>query len=74
MKIRVATKPDECPVCGSKKIATILRGMPAYSEKLLKDIDEDKVILGGCIVSGDDPRYVCVDCKTDFYRTLDWLN
>src|SRR5665648_261634 len=36
---------------------TILRGMPAYSEKLQKDIKKKKVILGGCSVSGNDPDY-----------------
>lgn len=49
-KIRVAKKPYKCPKCGSKKIASYLRGMPAYSEKLQKDIDEGKIILGGCII------------------------
>src|SRR5665647_3108707 len=50
---------------------TILRGMPAYSEKLQKDIKKKKVILGGCSVSGNDPDYKCVDCKTDFCKLLD---
>jgi len=45
--------------------------MPAYSEKLQKDIKKKKVILGGCSVSGNDPDYKCVDCKTDFYKILD---
>ena len=66
--------PPKCPICGSNKIAVYLRGMPAYSEKLQKDLDEGKVILGGCCVSDDDPFYACVDCKTDFYNPSNNLN
>jgi hypothetical protein len=68
MKVRLSKIPDKCSVCGSKKIAIYLRGMPAYSEKLQKDIDEGKIILKGCIVSGDDSFCICIDCKTEFYR------
>ena len=67
-KIRVSIKQDKCPVCGSKKIATYLRGMPAYSEQLQNDIDEGNIILGGCCISEDDPFCICTDCKTEFYR------
>jgi len=46
--------------------------MPAFSEKLKKELDEGKVILGGCCVSNDDPFCACVECKTDFYKQLNF--
>jgi len=67
-KIIVAKMSQKCPVCGSNKIATYLRGMTLFSKKLQKDIDEGKIILGGCIVSGDDPFCICTDCNTEFYK------
>jgi primosomal protein N' len=40
-------KPRKCPNCGSKSIAEILYGMPAYSEDLQKKMDEGTMFLGG---------------------------
>ena len=68
--IRLNSKPNYCPVCGSGKIATYLRGMPLMTKKLENDIKEGKVILGGCCISDDDPFCKCVECKTDFYKNL----
>ena len=68
--IRLNSKPNYCPVCGSDKIATYLRGMPAMSLKLESDIKEGKIILGGCCISDDDPFCNCPECKTDFYKNL----
>lgn len=67
-KIRVCKMPHKCPVCGSIRIARYLRGMPVYSEELQKDINECKIILGGCCISEDDPFCICVDCKIEFYK------
>ena len=66
--VRVKQKPSKCPKCGSQKIAKILYGMPAYSTKLRKDMDEGKIVLGGCCIGMDDPVWKCVDCKLDIYR------
>ena len=63
----VSKKPVSCPICGSKKIATYMYGMPAYSEELMKEIDEGIIILGGCCISDNDPSFACMECKTDFY-------
>lgn len=63
----VSKKPSVCPVCRSKRIAQYMYGMPAYSEKLKKELDEGKTILGGCCISDQDPSFACLECKTDFY-------
>lgn len=57
-----------CPKCGSEKVAEILWGMPAYSEELQYDLDEGRVVLGGCFVGedGEDPFWHCTSCGHEF--------
>ena len=52
----------DCPMCGGTDIAMILYGLP--SDELLKSkkVKEGKIILGGCGVSGNDPKLECNDC------------
>ena len=61
-------KPSKCPNCGGKKVASILWGMPAYSEELQRDIAEGKIIIGGCCVSDDDPKWQCAECGAEIYK------
>ena len=42
----------------------IIYGKP--SPKTLKLVQENKVILGGCIVKENAPRYYCTKCKKKF--------
>ena len=57
-----------CPRCGSQNIERIFRGMPAFTEELQRELDEGKVVLGGCGVEGiyPLPRYHCNDCEEEF--------
>ena len=57
-----------CSYCGSRNIARIFRGMPAFTEELQRELDEGKVVLGGCEVEGiyPLPRYQCNDCEEEF--------
>jgi len=68
MRYESEIKPMECPACGSNKIAVIFYGMPAFSE-VEKDIEEGKIVLGGCCISDDDPTWKCIACETDIYKT-----
>lgn len=68
--MRVKEKPNICPVCGSKRIASYMYGLPMFSKKLEKEIDEGKIVLGGCCISDDDPLFKCLDCQKDFYRVI----
>ncbi len=61
-------KPRKCPKCGSNKVATILFGLPVYSEKLQQDMDSGKIVLGGCCISAHDPTWQCVDCGTGIHK------
>ena len=55
-------RPRKCPRCGSERIAKILYGMPAFSEELRLEMKVGRVVLGGCGVTGNDPRWRCLDC------------
>ena len=48
---------ESCPTCDSETgLREILYGLPA------EPVDESKYVIGGCLVSGHDPIWVCVDC------------
>ena len=52
----------KCPKCGSRKVAPILYGMPAFDEDTVQQIQDKKLFLGGCIMSAANPRYHCFGC------------
>lgn len=64
----VDVKPEQCPVCGSQRVAEILYGLPAFSEELEGKLKAGEVLLGGCVLTGDDPSWVCLGCGTEFFR------
>ena len=55
-----------CPKCGSENIARIIWGDPVFYDGLIQDIDEGRVHIGGCCVTGDDPEWHCNDCEEEF--------
>ncbi|QEH38599.1 hypothetical protein OJF2_72030 [Aquisphaera giovannonii] len=55
-------KPHVCPRCGSRKLATILWGLPAFDDELERRLDAGEVVLGGCCVTDDDPVWECTEC------------
>ena len=60
----------KCPKCKSTRIASILYGMPAFSEKLEREMEDGKIVLGGCCVTDDDPKWQCADCGQELFRGL----
>lgn len=56
----------KCVKCGSHNTAEYLYGMPIMDDELKKNIDDKKVILGGCTVTEFNPKYHCNECKQDF--------
>lgn len=68
MKYKSRAKPRKCPKCGAKTIASILYGLPDYSEELKADIDAGKIVLGGCCITYDDPKWQCTTCETVIYK------
>jgi hypothetical protein len=68
-KTAKSNKPkSRCSKCDSTKIATIIYGIPDYSEELEKRLESGKIVLGGCCVTGNDPKYECTDCGTGYYK------
>ena len=51
-----------CPECGSNNVAKILYGYIAFDSELEKDLEAGKIALGGCCVSGIDPKWECNKC------------
>jgi hypothetical protein len=53
-----------CPKCKSNSIAEIVYGMPDFDdEELKRDLLKKKIVLGGCVVWGGDPKLQCNDCE-----------
>jgi hypothetical protein len=74
-KIHFSKKPRKCPKCGFSPMATILYGMPVFSDKLKSDLDSGKISLGGCCVHDPfnpemaDPVWECTHCQLKIFRT-----
>lgn len=60
---RAAVPP--CPRCGARTVP-ILRGYPTAEGFAMAERGE--VVLGGCVVMGDDPTHACTgfDCGLQF--------
>lgn len=67
-RIESMRKPEKCPTCGSPKVAQVRYGYPIFGPELEKELAEGKTVLGGCVISGDDPEWQCVDCQQEIYR------
>ena len=58
-------KMKKCPRCGSTRLAPILYGYPLFDDELQKKLEEEKLALGGCCITGCDPKYHCFECDSD---------
>lgn len=52
----------KCPYCGSRELWKYLYGEPAA------DYDREKYVLGGCVITGNNPVYRCKNCDKDIYK------
>ena len=57
----------KCPKCNNNLIE-IVYGMP--SSELFEAEERGEVMLGGCCVSDNDPKYHCKNCDINFSRDL----
>jgi hypothetical protein len=55
-----------CPACHSRSVARIVYGLPSKSAMRAKERGE--IVLGGCVVGDDPPRWRCLACGHDFGR------
>lgn len=42
-------------------------GLPVFTPELERDVKEGRTVLGGCVISGDDPEWRCTDCGTQVW-------
>ncbi len=68
-RIERTRQPAACPQCGGKPVARIQRGYPNYDEKLRDEVAAGNVVLGGCVVTDDDPAWQCTRCGQATFRT-----
>lgn len=61
---KIARKEGFCAKCRSgENTIPILWGLPADLNAVVKKAEEGKLVLGGCIVSSDSPRWRCTKCR-----------
>ena len=61
-------RPKKCPSCGSRSVGRITYGMPAMNRELDNDLASGRLVLGGCVVSGDEPDCHCNECSHEWRR------
>ena len=54
--------PAECPACHSPRVAAIVYGLMEFTPELERDLEEGRIVLGGCEVTEESKRWECVDC------------
>ena len=68
--IRMRPEPENCPKCGSERLAKIFYGLPGrkFMEELAKNRDNPKYVCGGCLVAKDKkmPRWRCLECQHEW--------
>ncbi len=51
-----------CPQCNSSSVAGILWGYPEDTDSLKGALEKKEIVLGGCLVSNNDPKWECNNC------------
>lgn len=51
-----------CDICGKTPARRVVYGYP--SEELIKRARRGEVILGGCLIGGEDPQWLCRQCES----------
>lgn len=67
-RICVTRRPRRCPRCGGE-VCDILYGEPTatWEEDYMKETGR-RAVLGGCIITSDDPDYECAKCGQKFWK------
>ncbi len=53
----------KCPNCSKTWIAEILWGYPADMELIEGELGRKEIVLGGCLVTENDPKWECNSCN-----------
>ncbi len=55
-------KKLKCPNCNKKWIAEILWGYPADMQSIEEELERKEIVLGGCLITDQDPKWKCNNC------------
>jgi len=53
----------KCPECDSASVAEILWGYYTDVDSLEDALEKKEIVLGGCCVTDNDPKWECNDCN-----------
>jgi len=67
-RVELARKPVQCPECTGRPVATIMYGLPDFTDELEQKLQSGKTVLGGCCITNDDPQWKCTCCGLNIYR------
>ncbi len=62
-------KPARCPFCGAARVVPVAYGMP--SRDLLEQAEAGELVLGGCCLDAESPRWACLECQAQWGRLGD---
>jgi predicted RNA-binding Zn-ribbon protein involved in translation (DUF1610 family) len=57
-----------CPACGSRDVAEIVYGYPAFDQEWQAKLEAGEWAIGGCVIEPDQPDYECHACGSAFRR------
>jgi DNA-directed RNA polymerase subunit M/transcription elongation factor TFIIS len=57
------THKKKCPGCGADNTAFILYGLPSFDKSLEQDLENGLIVLGGCDLFEDNPKFQCNECR-----------
>jgi len=55
-----------CPACGSRDVAQIRYGYPAFDQESEAKLGAGEWAIGGCVIEPDQPDYECHACGSSF--------
>ncbi len=58
-----------CPTCRSTKVVPIVFGLP--DDETVQRARAGEIVLGGCVVTGDDPHWHCSKCGYEWGQAPD---
>lgn len=67
-RMEQSKKPRRCPNCGHSPLASILHRYVGIDDDLDKRLEEGWIVLAGCCISDDDPRWECTNCGQRIYK------
>ena len=53
----------KCPNCNKSWIAEILWGYPGDMDSIEEELSKKEIVLGGCLITDNDPKWECNDCN-----------